>query len=322
MSISGGRSSVMLAKLLVDTKRLYSVEEWHCTDFTEEDFFPYTVYIDPANRDEYIFVFANTSREKKATLVFMNEVEKIWGLKVIWIEAVIDFRRNKGTRHRIVNYATAKTDGSIYEDVIKKYGIPDTNFPHCTREMKQYAIRSFFRKIGWGTWKDYKTILGYRADEPKRANLVKAEKLNQWYPLHEWGIKKADVAYFWNRQNFDLAIDVDADGNCDRCFKKSDLKLIYQEKVSADVWVRRMEREHEFNSGGREGTGKPYRFFRHNRTLDEVIGDYPELKNKSIDEIKGMLNDKSLNEEGANFDLVEQEDCAESCEAFTEQETE
>lgn len=312
MSISGGRSSVMLSKLLLINKKLIP------EDVIIGGFYIYTKYVN--DTEEYIFTFANTSREKEATLLFMRDVEIHWGLKVVWVEAVIDFRKNKGTRHKIVNFDTAKRDGSIYEDVIKKYGIPDTNFPHCTREMKQYAIRSFFRFIGWGSWKDYKTIMGYRADEPKRANLVKAEKLNQWYPLFEWGIKKPDVAYFWNRQPFDLGIAVDADGNCDKCFKKSDLKIIYQEKISPDKWIRRMEQEHEYNSAGREGTGKPYRFFRHERTLDELINEYPELKEKTADEIKDMLNDKSLSEDGANYDLYEQEDCAESCEAFTEEE--
>lgn len=31
-----------------------------------------------------------------------------------------------------------------------------------------------------------------------------------------------------------------------------------------------------------------------------------------------MLNDKSLSEDGSNYDLLEQESCAESCEAFGE----
>jgi hypothetical protein len=60
----------------------------------------------------------------------------------------------------------------------------------------------------------------------------------------------------------------------------------------------------------------PFRFFRHNRTLQEVIDQYPELKDKSLEELKNMLNDKSLSEDGANFDLYEQEECADSCEPF------
>lgn len=312
MSISGGRSSVMLAKLLIDTQKLKAV------DVILGGFYVHTKYVN--EKDQYAFVFANTSREKEATLEFMRDVELNFGIRVTWVEAVVDFRKNKGTKHRVVTFETAKRNGEIYEDVIKAYGLPDINFPHCTREMKQVTIRSFMRYIGWGDWKKYKTILGFRADEPKRTKVENLKKLNQWWPLWEWGIVKSDVAYFWNRQKFDLKIEVDADGNCEDCFKKSDLKLLYQAKSNPTgvEWIREMERKYELHKAGRSGEGMPYRFFRHNRTIDEIIEQYPEIMALNIEEIKLLLNDKSLLEDGANYDLLEQLDCEESCEAFTE----
>lgn len=162
-SISGGRSSVMMMKLIIDQKKLKPFEVWL------GGFYLYTKYINQS--EEWVFAFANTSREKEATLAFMRDVENFWGIKVVWIEALVDLRKNKGTRHKVVNFDTAKRNGEIFEDVIKKYGIPDQNFPHCTREMKQYAIRSLMKWIGWGTWEDYKTVIGYRADEPKSGKL-------------------------------------------------------------------------------------------------------------------------------------------------------
>lgn len=300
----------MMSFLLIKSKNLAA------RDVVLGGFYLYTVYEN--DTEEYVFVFANTSREREVSLIFMKDAETHWGLKATWVEAVVDPRKNKGTRHKVVNFETAKRNSEVFEAVIEKYGIPDVNFPHCTREMKQRAIRSFMRWIGWGDWRDYKTVMGYRADEPKRNSVLKAEELNQWYPLTEWGIRKPDVAFFWNRQPFDLGIAVDAEGNCEDCFKKSDIKLIYQEKVKPSQWIRRMERKHAYNSGGRKGTKGPFRFFRHNRTIDEVIEQYPELKDKTAEQIIELLNDKSLSEDGANYDLVEQEDCAESCEAFTE----
>lgn len=273
---------------------------------------------------EYIFVFANTSVEDERTLEFMNNSRLYWGLKTVWVEAVVDFRPNKGTTHRVVKFETAKRNGEVFEDVIKKYGIPNNVFKHCTRELKQQAIRSFLRSIEWGNWQDYKTIIGYRADEPKRANILKAEKLNQWYPLFEWGIRKSDVAYYWNRQPFDLGI-IDAEGNCKVCFKKSDLKIIYQarDKQEAANWIEQMEKKYSMfvpDSRNLEKSKPPYYFFRDNRNLQDVINQYPELSDLTIKQIRDMLNDKSLSEDGSNYDLLEQEDCAESCEAFTEQE--
>lgn len=319
MSISGGRSSAMLAKLLIDTKKLKRV------DVVIGGFYVYTKYVN--DTEEYVFVFANTSREKELTLLFMRDIENYWGIKVHWVEAVVDFRKGKGTRHRIVSFKTAKRKGEVFEEVIEKYGIPNPMFIHCTRELKTAAIRSFLKYIGWGTWRDYKTIIGYRADEPKRTKLKKLKELNQYWPLWEWGIKKPDVAYFWNRQPFDLGMYqpkgeefVDADGNCEGCYKKSDLKLIYQAKSnpSGAEWIREMERKYQYNTAGRDGEGMPYRFFRDSRTLDEIIEQYPEITSMSIENIKKLLDDKSLLEDGASYDLVEQLNCEESCEAFTE----
>lgn len=315
MSISGGRSSAMLAKLLIDTEKLVAVDVW------VGDFFIHTKYVNSTS--EYAFVFANTSRELESCLEFIRDIELNFGIKITWIEALVDFRKNKGTKHKVVNFDIAKRKGEVFEDVIKKYGIPNTNFPHCTREMKQVAIRSFMTYIGWGSWKDYKTILGFRADEPKRTKVENLVKLNQRWPLWEWGINKNDVAYFWNRQSFDLKIEVDADGNCEDCWKKSDLKLLYQAKNNPDGvnWIREMETKYEFHKAGRSGEGMPYKFFRDSRTIDDIIEQYPEIVAMSVDQIKEMLNDKSLLEDGANHELLYQLGCEESCEAFTELES-
>jgi 3'-phosphoadenosine 5'-phosphosulfate sulfotransferase (PAPS reductase)/FAD synthetase len=315
MSVSGGRSSVMLAKLLVDTEKLKPV------DVIIGGFYVHTKYVNDTS--EFAFAFSNTSREKEACLEFMRDVEKFWGIKVTWVEALIDLRKNKGTRHKVVNFETAKRNGEIFEDVIRKYGIPNVKFPHCTREMKQAAIRSFMKYIGWGTWKDYKTILGFRADEPKRTNPENLVKLNQWWPLWEWGIKKPDVAFFWNRQPFDLKIEVDADGNCENCWKKADLKLLYQAKSNPKgiEWIREMEIKYGNYSAGRSGGNIQYNFFRDDRTIDEILEQYPEIMAMSIEEIKELLNDKSLLEDGAMHDLLYQLGCEESCEAFTEVES-
>lgn len=320
MSISGGRSSVMLAKLLVDKEKLIEQEVWL------GGFYLYTKYVNETS--EYIFVFCNTSRERKATYLFMRDVEIHWGLKVTWLEAVIDPRQNKGTKHKVVTFDTACTDGSVFEAVIAKYGIPNVAYLHCTRELKTVVARSFMRYIGWGDYKKYITIIGYRADEPKRNGDQKAKDLSQWYPLKHWGIRKPDVAYFWNRQSFDLGMYepkgeefVDADGNCEACYKKHDLKIIYQAKKDPESigWIRRMEAKYKHKTNNKEKQGQTFYFFRHNRTLDDILEQYPEIYNLSLAEIRDLLNDKSLLEDGANFDLLEQEDCAESCEAFSEE---
>jgi hypothetical protein len=319
MSISGGRSSAMLAKLLIDKENLKEVENI----IAVENDYSIRYYTYENEMMEVVFAFANTSREKEATLLFMNDIKTHFGIKVTWVEAVVHLNSRKGCTHKIVNFNTACRNGDVFENVIKKYGIPNKSFPHCTRELKTNPIRSFLRAIGWGSWKDYKTIIGYRKDEPKRATIEKQESLNQWYPLYEWMIKKPDVAYFWNRQIFDLDIPVDADGNCKLCYKKSDVKIIYQYMTDPDgcIWIYQMQDEYSNytpESRDKSVSIPPYNFFRHNRSLQDIINEHPELKEKTIDEIIIMLNDKSKMEDGANYDLYEQEDCSESCEAFGE----
>lgn len=288
VSVSGGRTSGMMAKLLWDRfKPQYDM----------------------------VFVFANTSREKEETLVFVNDLTINFGIPIVWLEAVVHHDKRKGCTHKITNFKDAKRKGEIFEDVIKKYGIPNTQFKHCTRELKANPILSYTRET---VYEGCIMAIGYRADEKKRVNLVRAKEKNQIYPLYEWGIIKADVAYFWNRQSFDLGIKVDADGNCEGCHKKADLKILYQYKSnpSGMEWIKEMQNKYAYHSAGRKEAKAPFTFFRDNRTLEDIIAEYPEIMELSIDEIIELLNDKSLIEDGANFDLVQQEDCAESCEPF------
>lgn len=311
-STSGGRTSATMAKLLVDSWKLTPVYV-----FANKGKPLYTKYVN----DEYevIFPFANTSREDNRTLIFVENIKRNFNINCIWLEAQVNKGRI-GTTHKIVKYETAKRDGSVFEDVIAKYGLPNAVFLHCTRELKMQPITSFCKSIGW---EDYITAIGYRADEPKRVNLIKAEKYKQWYPLYEWGIRKPDVAVFWKKQSFDLGLDtkgnktdfIDADGNCNKCYKKSDAKILYQvAKNPNDTWVQKMENRYGMFSGGRENLKPPYYFFRHNRTLKEIIEQYPDF---DINEV--ISADKSLNTNKADFDydLHEQESCAESCEPFS-----
>lgn len=85
-----------------------------------------------------IFVFANTGQEREETLVFVDQCDREYGFGVVWVEAVIDPQPGNGTRHKVVNFHTAARDGEPFEEMIKKYGIPNKSYPHCTRELKEH----------------------------------------------------------------------------------------------------------------------------------------------------------------------------------------
>jgi len=78
---------------------------------------------------EIVVTFANTGLEHEKTLEFVHNCDKHMGFGTVWLEAVVDPRENKGTRHKVVTFETAARDGEPFEDVIKKYGIPFSHFP-------------------------------------------------------------------------------------------------------------------------------------------------------------------------------------------------
>lgn len=281
VSVSGGRTSGLMAKLLWDRYR---------------------------NEYEMIFVFANTSREKEETLIFVDNLTKYFGIPVVWVEAVVHKGR-KGTTHKIVTFETAKRNGEVFEQIIDKYGIYNVVYLHCTREAKTQPIWSYAKSIGWKDHKKYTTAIGYRADELGRINLEKAHIEKQYYPLYEWGIKKPDVLAFWNRQLFDLNL-MEHQGNCKMCYKKTDRKIITQIlEDPKDNWIDKMELKYSmFTPVTRKNASPPYFFFRGNQTIQD-------LRNK-VDADFECYNDEHKPNFDFELDNIEYNGCAESCEPF------
>lgn len=287
-SVSAGRSSSMMAVLL---KKIYG------------------------KTHKIVYVFANTSRERNESLDFMYKVDQHFNLGAVWIEAITHHGKRKSNTHKVIDYHTAKRDGSVYEDMIKKYGIPNKAFPHCTRELKTNPIKSYAKTVIGRYGKDYHTAIGYRHDE--RAKRIKEHKIEQekhYYPLADWGITKADVALFWSQQPFDLEI-ADYQGNCRMCFKKSKRKILTQiEENPEDTFIDEMEAKYEQIKPKKKQHDKtPVRFFREGDSIKELREEAKLPFEKAVD--------KSRNTEGATFHFdadmdYEDENCGSSCEAF------
>lgn len=277
VSVSGGRTSGLMAKMLWDRFR--------------------DIY-------DLIFVFANTSREKEETLIFVDNLTKYWGIPVVWVEAKVNHESGKGTDYSVTNFKEAKRNGEVFEEVIKKYSIPNVKFIHCTRELKAVPINKWANDNFLG---EYKIAIGYRRDEPKRVNLILAQEKKQWYPLFEWNIVKADVAIFWKKQPFDLNLE-DWEGNCKLCYKKSKRKLLTQivSDPESSEWIKEMEVKYS-----KRDDGSVNMFFRNNESIYDLIEESKSPFKKAIDQ--SMKTEKQLY---FDFELDEQESCAESCEPF------
>lgn len=292
VSISGGRTSAMMAVMI---KKLFG------------------------KTHDIIFVFANTSREKEATLKFLHWVDTHFDLGVIWVEALVHLGQRKSTTHKVVNYETAARDGSVFEDVIRKYGIPNVEFKHCTRELKTNPIKSYAKSLGWIYGKNYQTAIGYRADEQKRIKIKKVEKERHLYILNDAGIRKADVNKFWSLQPYDLEIP-DYDGNCELCFKKAKRKLLTQLVEGASPeWHKRMEKKYEHVRPEKrrfEQGLPPVRFFRDNDSIDDLVEESKLPFDKAIDQSKNTDGYTQAAFFNADMDY-EDSDCGSSCEPFS-----
>lgn len=265
VSFSGGRSSAFMAYHL---KRDYS------------------------DRYEMVFVFANTGAENEETLVFVDRCSREWGLNVVWVEAVTHYDEKKACTHRIVDFKTASRHGQPFEEMIKKYGIPNKAYPHCTRELKTNAIESYLDSIGW---KDYQRAIGIRADEKRRVH----EFL---YPMVAlFPTDKPMVNDWWAQQPFDLGLE-DYRGNCKTCWKKSTKKLvrIAKETPRDFDFFRRMEAEQGLSGSNKDGRHRT--FFRGHMTAAGIL----------------EIAKEALTFDFGNDDPDENSGCTESCEAFNE----
>lgn len=241
--------------------------------------------------ENVLVVFANTGEENEQTLEFVDECDKRFGFNTVWVEAVVHPEKGVGTTHRIVTFETASRSGEPYEDVIKKYGIPNKNYPHCTRELKTAPIYSYIRSVGWslGT---FDVAIGIRIDEIKRKDKA-AHLKGLIYPLCDWEpITKRDVNIFWSRQPFRLRL-TGYQGNCKWCWKKSYRKLLTIMDESPDKFLF-PERMEQYGAVNQSATHGPRRFFRGHKTVQDLramheAGDWERAMDDSLDIDEGCV---------------------------------
>lgn len=276
ISFSGGRTSGYMAKRILDEMR---------------------------DKFEISVVFANTGEENEETLRFVDNCDRIFGFNTVWVEGVVHHGIRRSTTHKVVTFATAARKGEPFEEVIKKYGIPNASGPLCTKELKRYPIQSYMRSIGWD---DYALAIGIRADEQRRVNEDEVVKRNIVYPLIDWfPADKQDVNDWWEEQPFNLEL-LEHQGNCKWCWKKSFKKhaMIMSEAPEYFDFPERMERENGFvGAEFLKETDDPYPprvFFRGNISTITLR----KMCEQTNDFAAAQIN---LNLEGG---------CAESCELY------
>ena len=181
-------------------------------------------------------MFANTGREHPATLDFVNAVSRNW-CAVRWVEYTPE---QPGWKQ--VSDDTAARNGEPFAALIEKRKyLPNPVTRFCTSDLKVIPMRKAMKSLGHD---EYTTILGIRADEPRRVARLRADQERYIsMPLADTGICSADVVAWWQTQPFDLRLPNNdpAFGNCDLCFLKGFARIervIRHDPSSADWWAK------------------------------------------------------------------------------------
>lgn len=281
ISFSGGETSAYMTKFLLD-----NVAEHY---------------------ESVIVLFANTGQENDETLSFVQKCDEKYGFNVVWVEAEVDHRPRKGTKYKVVDFNTASRKGEPFEEVIKKYGIPNQAWPHCTRELKLQPMTSYLRSIGWKKG-EYDVAIGIRSDEMDRISPT-ARKNNIVYPLVSLDPKtKPEINTFWDQQEFRLNLK-GYQGNCKWCWKKSFRKhfAMMEEDISIYDFPARMEKE--YGLAGYNIDGNKRVFFRKNTNTQQLI------EMKDITEWKHPEDDSVV----YSYELDTTAGCSDSCEVDFEE---
>jgi len=233
-----------------------------------------------------VIVFANTGQEHPETYAFIKNFISKYNVNIKTVEIDLE------NKYKLVSFNTMKRDGSLFEKMVQKYGIPNQGFPHCTRELKTRPMKAFVRDY-FGTTK-YHTAIGIRSDEVDRIP-ENYRKMRYIYPLADLGITKKDIDTFWDNQSFKLNIP-NYLGNCVWCWKKtmSKHKAIALEYPHWYDVPRFLEKKYRINKieSQKKRYGNVQTFFR--------------KRLSALDILKGVKIEK---DEGFNS-------CQESCEAF------
>lgn len=268
--------------------------------------------------DEVVIVFANTGQENEQTLDFVERCDKYFGWQVHWVEAVV-YPGRKSPGGRKVSFETASREGEPFEQAIKKYGIPNSKFKDCTRNLKLNPMISYLRGAGWKPG-SYDTAIGIRVDEIDRVSSSQKDR-RIVYPLIQWRpTTKPQINEFWRKMPFRLQL-AGYQGNCKWCWKKSMRKhfqLIDENPAQFD-FPRRMEREYgligpEFH---KKSMDRPLRdgysrtFFRGNLSVDDLF----RLRDEKGSAFVPPSDDAQVFD--ATLDLGG--GCEESCEVFADE---
>lgn len=265
---------------------------------------------------EILVVFANTGQENEQTLEFVRKCDEHFGFGTVWVEADVQHGQRRAAKAKIVNFDTASRDGKPFEEMIKKYGIPNQSFKHCTRVLKLDVIYDYTKSIGWAK-NTFDVAIGIRVDELDRVSSAAAANRIVYPLISACPSTKPNINTWWAAQPFRLQLK-GYQGNCKWCWKKSFRKHLTLISESPEIYAfpAAMEEKYgfvgpEFVNGKILPEGYRRTFFRKNMSTQQLFAEY-EIKKNSFT----PADDEAVVFD-PDFDVGA--GCEESCEVFSDE---
>jgi hypothetical protein len=129
--------------------------------------------------------------------------------------------------------------GGFTQLITDKQFLPNPVMRFCTTELNLQPIRRWMEAHGY---RDWETVVGIRADEPRRIGTMRARGL--LVPLVDAGVTIREVMAFWQRQPFDLHL-APHESNCDLCFLKGTgirRQIIRDHPETVGWWIEQEQR--------------------------------------------------------------------------------
>jgi 3'-phosphoadenosine 5'-phosphosulfate sulfotransferase (PAPS reductase)/FAD synthetase len=118
---------------------------------------------------ESVVCFCNTGKEEIATINFVRDCSVNWNVPIVWLEY-----RSSDPKFAVVDYETASRNGEPFDQLIKQRNyLPNMVARFCTTELKVLAIDRYMKSLGID---EYSTVVGIRADEPRRVAKMKTNQ--------------------------------------------------------------------------------------------------------------------------------------------------
>lgn len=184
--------------------------------------------------DDVLVLFANTGEESEVTLEFVRDCGDRWDVPIVWLEFRHGHKPDVKRRTRwaeTVSFETASRKGEPFDALLEsKKIVPDRSRRSCTEQLKVLTIERYLRSLGWKQWKN---VIGYRADESSRIDTKRAReaaepgRFSTEFPLAAAYVQEFEILSWWRRQNFQLRRHPDGEGhNCGgMCFMMSSSQI-------------------------------------------------------------------------------------------------